>query len=737
MANQVLIAESGSGYGGTAKYLASLLPLIDKNRFSAEVVSYGKGPFIQQIAREGWKVDYHPGWRFPWGESVGQSTAGKKKKGIKEYLSYFVGGSIQMIVMVPMIVGWLKTHKIQLVHLNNDLLSHLPLLLAARLSGCRTLCHFHGWRSFTRTEQLFAHCADEFVAISEAGAEFFSREQQSRKMIPIPNGLSVNGKLDDLAEKRIHERRRLGINDQTKVISMIGRLVPWKGQEIFIQALGEVIQSNHDVMGIILGHDPTPKQEYLNKLKNMIKELSVETRVQILPWQEDVWSIYAASDAVVHASTEPEPFGLVILEAMFAAKPVIATKGGGVTDLVIHGETGCLVEPGSSRELAEAIKLVVTDPHQVKRLAEAGEQRAKTYFTMERNASKVQELYEQLLNQPPAQALYGFQVRRNLNLGLKKTMFNTGAINLIRNSIGFKVPILMYHRISTSHDPFFPAVSEMTFRNQMAYIKRFYQVLSMDELIQCWRKNQKVAARSLAVTFDDGNALTWSLAGPIIKEFQIPITIFLATSPTEENGFIWTDLLRWWFKLTKADRCAVGVNGYRKEWQLKNLTERLQALGETSFQLKMIENAKRKAAMEELGHQLGVSHSQIPRSGLLSWNQVKSMHRDGVKFGAHTITHPILSRMPIEEARYEIVQSKRRLEEVLNEKVKHFAYPNGEASDFNREHEELLARVGFDSASTTILGLNDHESNRYALRRIYACEESLASFASRLVGLGS
>ena len=141
--------------------------------------------------------------------------------------------------------------------------------------------------------------------------------------------------------------------------------------------------------------------------------------------------------------------------------------------------------------------------------------------------------------------------------------------------------------------------------------------------------------------------------------------------------------------------------------------------------------------MQELGRQLEVNHSQIPRSGLLSWNQVKSMHRDGVKFGAHTITHPILSRMPIEEARYEIVQSKHRLEEVLSEKVKHFAYPNGEASDFNREHEELLARVGFDSASTTILGLNDHESNRYALRRIYACEEPLASFASRLVGLGS
>ena len=397
MAERILIAESGSGYGGTAKYLASLLPLLDKNRFSVEIVSYGDGPFIQQVAKEGWKIHYHSGWRFPWGESVEESAAGKKEEGFGVYLKYSLSGIIQMFVVVPMIMGWLKKHKVQLVHLNNDLLSHLPLLLAARLSGCKTLCHFHGWRSFTLTERAFAHCADEFVTISEAGATFFSQERK-RKMISIPNGLSVNGALDGFMERRNFQRKSLGISNQTKMISIIGRLVPWKGQEIFIRALREVIQHNPDVMGIVLGHDPSPKQEYLKKLQNLTKEFNMESHVRFLPWQEDVWSIYAASDAVVHASTEPEPFGLVILEAMFAKKPVIATKGGGVTDLVVHGETGYLVEPGSAKELADAIELIVTDPVRANRLAEAGEQRAKTYFTMEQNASKIQEVYEQLLN---------------------------------------------------------------------------------------------------------------------------------------------------------------------------------------------------------------------------------------------------------------------------------------------------------------------------------------------------
>ena len=108
-----------------------------------------------------------------------------------------------------------------------------------------------------------------------------------------------------------------------------------------------------------------------------------------------------------------------------------------------------------------------------------------------------------------------------------------------------------------------------------------------------------------------------------------------------------------------------------------------------------------------------------------------------MKFGAHTLSHPILSRMSREEARYEIFECKRKLEEILSEKVEHFAYPNGEVGDFTEAHMELVRRAGFDSACTTILGLNDERTNRYEIRRIYAKEEPLATFAARLVGLGS
>ena len=96
-----------------------------------------------------------------------------------------------------------------------------------------------------------------------------------------------------------------------------------------------------------------------------------------------------------------------------------------------------------------------------------------------------------------------------------------------------------------------------------------------------------------------------------------------------------------------------------------------------------------------------------------------------------------IGRMSPAEARYEIFESKKQLEAIINEKIRHFAYPNGESGDFSTEHQELVARAGYESACCTILGLNDTKTNRFALRRVYASEEPLANFAARLVGVGS
>jgi glycosyltransferase involved in cell wall biosynthesis len=106
--------------------------------------------------------------------------------------------------------------------------------------------------------------------------------------------------------------------------------------------------------------------------------------------------VWDASDIAVIPSTEPEPFGMVALEAMAAVKPVIAANHGGLAEIVVEGETGFLVTPGSAIELAEAIKLLVADAPLRKRMGVAGELRYSKKFTLDRYVENMVRVYEQI-----------------------------------------------------------------------------------------------------------------------------------------------------------------------------------------------------------------------------------------------------------------------------------------------------------------------------------------------------
>ncbi len=391
---RVLIAESGSGFGGTGKYLRELVSLLDPTRYCVTVVAAEKGPFIEQVRAEEARVLIRRAWRFPWAESLMPRTAL-----VFAYPLYGLASLAQLLCVVPGIAWWLRRERIQLVHLNNEILSHLPLLCAARLVGCRVVCHLHGWRLFTRTERWAARYVDTFVCVTEAGARFHRDQLGGSNVLTIPNGLRLNGQLADLTVKRIDQRRQLELCNEQIAVALLGRLVPWKGHVVYLQALAQAMRLNPHIVGLVVGNDPTPSQQHLIQLKQVSASLGIASRVKFLPWQEDVWSLYAAADVVVHASVQPEPFGLVILEAMAAGRPVVATKAGGVVDLVVENVTGVLVPPSDASALASAIVRLSTDRAWANHLARAAQERAQTVFTMERNATQVAALYDRLLGQ--------------------------------------------------------------------------------------------------------------------------------------------------------------------------------------------------------------------------------------------------------------------------------------------------------------------------------------------------
>lgn len=117
---------------------------------------------------------------------------------------------------------------------------------------------------------------------------------------------------------------------------------------------------------------------------------------------------------------------------------------------------------------------------------------------------------------------------------------------------------------------------------------------------------------------------------------------------------------------------------------------------------------------------------------MLRWDQIREMQRRGIDFGAHTVSHPFVSRLTPEQGCYEISECKRRIEEELQLPVEHFAYPNGREEDFSPWNKDLLRAAGYRAAVSTIWGMNDQETDRMELRRGQPWETNVAQFACKL-----
>lgn len=170
-------------------------------------------------------------------------------------------------------------------------------------------------------------------------------------------------------------RRKLELGD-AMLVGLFGRLAPWKGQHVLLDALEQL----PDVHAVLVGDALFGEHEYRDLLRERADRPVLRGRVKFLGYRTDVAELMKAVDVVVHTSTEPEPFGRVIVEAMLAERPVIATSGGGVDEIVAHGEEGLLVAPGDASALADAIRLLAADREQGRRLAAAGRRKAAERF---------------------------------------------------------------------------------------------------------------------------------------------------------------------------------------------------------------------------------------------------------------------------------------------------------------------------------------------------------------------
>ncbi|WCM21277.1 glycosyltransferase family 4 protein [Paraburkholderia bryophila] len=186
-------------------------------------------------------------------------------------------------------------------------------------------------------------------------------------------------------------RRRLGLPADAWLAGLFSRLAPWKGQHIALDAIARLPDTHLVLVGApLFGEDA-----YARRLHEQAAALGIADRVHFAGFQDDVPAWMSAMDVILHTSTEPEPFGRVIVEGMAAARPVIAAAAGGVTEIVRHRQNGWLVEPGDVDALVKAIDALRADPDLAQRLARQARDDARSAFSVEQYLEKMTQAIRQ------------------------------------------------------------------------------------------------------------------------------------------------------------------------------------------------------------------------------------------------------------------------------------------------------------------------------------------------------
>jgi len=219
---------------------------------------------------------------------------------------------------------------------------------------------------------------------------FPSMEPRSRVVF---NGLPDQEPAHEITIKAF--RSSLNAQADHVVVTLLGRISRIKGQAILIEAaaLLKLRQPSLRLKFAIVGGCAPGQEALLDRLVQRVQTLGLGDDVRFLPFVSDVSAVWQGSDIAVVPSVEPESFGMVAIEAMRASIPVIASRQGGLMDVVLDGETGLLVTTGDPHGLADAIAALAVDPGLRRRMGQAGRQRQRSEFTLRNQADALAKTY--------------------------------------------------------------------------------------------------------------------------------------------------------------------------------------------------------------------------------------------------------------------------------------------------------------------------------------------------------
>jgi glycosyltransferase involved in cell wall biosynthesis len=211
------------------------------------------------------------------------------------------------------------------------------------------------------------------------------------KLVTVYNGIDLERFRPDPA-RTARVRDELGLLEGQPSVALLGQMLPYKGHATFIESVRRLVGQFPQLRAFLVGALENPP--YQAELEQQITCAGLSEVVRFTGWRQDVPDVIRAMDAVVVATTTPEPAALALMETMAMGRPVAATRTGGTPEIVLDGETGFLFAPGDDKALADCLTRLLTDSETRERMGQAGRRRVEDQFTVAQHLCAVRRLYQ-------------------------------------------------------------------------------------------------------------------------------------------------------------------------------------------------------------------------------------------------------------------------------------------------------------------------------------------------------
>ena len=292
-----------------------------------------------------------------------------------------------------------------------------------------------------------------------------------------------------------------------------------------------------------------------------------------------------------------------------------------------------------------------------------------------------------------------------------------------------RLSVLIFHRVHQQSDPLFPGEPDAEFFDKaMGWMKSWFNVLPLDEAASRL-KAQTLPARAAAITFDDGYADNYHVALPILKKHGLTATFFIATGFLD-GGIMWNDCVIELARRTVLNELDLGGLGLGRH-STGTPSQRRETINSLIARLKYLGPNERQKLVHKC---VASAEVALPTDLMMASHEVRGLRDAGMQIGAHTVSHPILSAIGVDEAHDEIANGKKFLEQLLGERIGLFAYPNGKPDlDYLPEHVRVVRGLGFDAAVSTRHGVSTNLTDVFQITRFTPWDRSKLRFGLRLL----